>query len=255
MFRSKPGSPIDQRPSSPSLIVSPAYSHWRREARTETITRRTAVLAYGPIPLGAFRGYILTGLESLTAREQAQILAETLGRRVEFAAPAPEEYARTSIENGTPAASAAALQDLHELFRAHRAGVGASTTPMRSAAPAQCPAARKAVVRRRTAEATAPRAFATADGPSRRIPCGPAPRPGGRVRTRVRRAQPAGGWSPLPPRWGWHHAEQARVRARSRTGPSLTCWLCQPRRVALPPTSSTSSPRSRSRWSGSSYSS
>lgn len=71
----------------------------------------------------AGHGYVLTGPQSLTAREQTKILAEVLGRQIEFAAPSPEQFARASIERGTPAPMAAAVQDLNEMFRTHRAGV------------------------------------------------------------------------------------------------------------------------------------
>lgn len=71
----------------------------------------------------AGHGYLLTGPESLTAREQTSILADVLGRPIEFLAPSPAEFARTSIERGTPEPLAAALQNLNELFASHRAGV------------------------------------------------------------------------------------------------------------------------------------
>jgi len=50
-------------------------------------------------------------------------LAEVLGRPIEFVPVTPEEFARHSVEHGTPAQTAAAVQDLNELFRAGRAGV------------------------------------------------------------------------------------------------------------------------------------
>ncbi|MCL2586172.1 MAG: NAD(P)H-binding protein [Streptosporangiales bacterium] len=71
----------------------------------------------------AGHGYILNGAEALTAREQVRILSEVLERPVKFVPITPEEFARRSVEEGTPAETADALRDLYELFRAGRAGV------------------------------------------------------------------------------------------------------------------------------------
>jgi uncharacterized protein YbjT (DUF2867 family) len=71
----------------------------------------------------AGHGYILNGPQALTAREQVEILAEVLGRPIEFVPVTPEELARHSVEHGTPAELAGAVQNLNELFRAGRAGV------------------------------------------------------------------------------------------------------------------------------------
>lgn len=71
----------------------------------------------------AGHGYILNGPEALSAREQVQILAAALGRRIEFAVVTPEQLAQQSIADGTPGDRAAAVQNLNELFRAGRAGV------------------------------------------------------------------------------------------------------------------------------------
>jgi uncharacterized protein YbjT (DUF2867 family) len=71
----------------------------------------------------AGHGYILNGPQALTAREQVEILAEVLGRPIEFVPVTPEEFARHSVEHGTPAEMAGAVQNLNELFRAGRAGV------------------------------------------------------------------------------------------------------------------------------------
>ncbi len=68
-------------------------------------------------------GYILNGPEALTSREQVAILAEVLGRTIDFVDVTPEQFARDSVARGTPAPRAAALQNLNELFRAGRAGV------------------------------------------------------------------------------------------------------------------------------------
>jgi uncharacterized protein YbjT (DUF2867 family) len=69
------------------------------------------------------KGYILNGPEALTAREQVEILADVLGRPIEFVPVTPEQFAQRSIEQGTPQDMARAVQDLNELFRAGRAGV------------------------------------------------------------------------------------------------------------------------------------
>lgn len=68
-------------------------------------------------------GYILNGPEALTSREQVAILAAVLGRPIGFVDVTPEQLARDSIDQGTPAPRAAAMRDLNELFRAGRAGV------------------------------------------------------------------------------------------------------------------------------------
>ncbi len=52
-----------------------------------------------------------------------ETLAEMLGRPIEFAPVTPGEFARHSVEHGTPAEMAGAVQNLNELFRASRAGV------------------------------------------------------------------------------------------------------------------------------------
>jgi hypothetical protein len=46
-----------------------------------------------------------------------------LGRPIELVPVTPEEFARHSVEHGTPAEMASAVQNLNELFRAGRAGV------------------------------------------------------------------------------------------------------------------------------------
>ena len=68
-------------------------------------------------------GYILNGPEALTSREQVEILADVLGRPIEFVDVAPEQFEQDSIAQGTLAPFAGALRDLNELFRAGRAGV------------------------------------------------------------------------------------------------------------------------------------
>lgn len=71
----------------------------------------------------AGRAYILNGPQALTAREQVEILADVLGRPIEFVPLPPEQFAQRSIERGTPPEMAAAVRNLNELFRAGRAGV------------------------------------------------------------------------------------------------------------------------------------
>lgn len=71
----------------------------------------------------AGHAYIINGPQALTAREQVEILADVLGRPIEFVPLTPEQLAQRSIEQGTPAEFAGAVQNLNELFRAGRAGV------------------------------------------------------------------------------------------------------------------------------------
>lgn len=68
-------------------------------------------------------GYVLTGPEALSPSEQTQILADVLGRPLEFVDITPEEAAREAIAQGTAPELAAARQNLDELFRAGRSGV------------------------------------------------------------------------------------------------------------------------------------
>ncbi|MFE0477889.1 hypothetical protein ACFW2V_40475 [Streptomyces sp. NPDC058947] len=51
--------------------------------------------------------YIINGPQALTAREQVEILADVLGRTIEFVPLTPEQFAQHSIEQGTPAGFAA----------------------------------------------------------------------------------------------------------------------------------------------------
>ncbi|TDD60266.1 NAD-dependent epimerase/dehydratase family protein [Kribbella antibiotica] len=68
-------------------------------------------------------GYILNGPEALTDQEQVEILADVLGRDIECVLLTPEQYAEASLQRGTPEPQVRALQNLHELFRAGRAGI------------------------------------------------------------------------------------------------------------------------------------
>lgn len=67
-------------------------------------------------------GYILSGPEALTVREQVGILSDVLGRTIEFVAITPEQAAKEAIERGTPVQLAGAMQNLNEMFRARRVG-------------------------------------------------------------------------------------------------------------------------------------
>lgn len=71
----------------------------------------------------ANKGYILNGPQALTAREQVDILADVLGRAIEFVPVTPERLARRAVQGGATEGYAAALQNLNELFSAGRAGV------------------------------------------------------------------------------------------------------------------------------------
>lgn len=67
--------------------------------------------------------YILNGPEALSAREQVEILADVLGREIEFVPVTPEQFAEVNISRGTPEPQARGLQNLQELFRAGRSGI------------------------------------------------------------------------------------------------------------------------------------
>jgi uncharacterized protein YbjT (DUF2867 family) len=71
----------------------------------------------------AGNGYILNGPHALTVREQVEILADVLGRAIEFVPVTPEQLAQRSIEHGTPEDMAHAVRNLNLLFRAGRAAV------------------------------------------------------------------------------------------------------------------------------------
>jgi uncharacterized protein YbjT (DUF2867 family) len=68
-------------------------------------------------------GYILNGPESLTAREQVDMLSKAIGRTIDFVDLTPEQLAQDSVEQGTPPPLADAMKNLNELFRAGRASV------------------------------------------------------------------------------------------------------------------------------------
>jgi uncharacterized protein YbjT (DUF2867 family) len=69
----------------------------------------------------AGKGYLLTGPEALTAREQVQTIAEVTGRTIDFEDVTPHEFARRAIEQGTPPQQAQLMERLNEVLRARRA--------------------------------------------------------------------------------------------------------------------------------------
>lgn len=74
----------------------------------------------------AGKSYILNGPDALSAREQVDIVADVLGRKIEFVGVTPDELASQNVATGVPEQQAKALQNLNELFRAGRAGVVAA---------------------------------------------------------------------------------------------------------------------------------
>lgn len=68
------------------------------------------------------KGYVLTGPEALTAREQVEIIAEVTGRPIEFKEVTPHEFAQAAIQRGTEPELAHMIERLNEVFRAGRAG-------------------------------------------------------------------------------------------------------------------------------------
>ena len=68
-------------------------------------------------------GYILNGPEALTSREQVEILADVLGREIDFEDVTPAEYTPIAVAHGMSQEEAEAVQDLNEMFRTGRAGV------------------------------------------------------------------------------------------------------------------------------------
>jgi uncharacterized protein YbjT (DUF2867 family) len=68
------------------------------------------------------KGYILTGPEVFTVREEVEILSDVLGHSIEFVAGTPEQGANEAIAHGVPAPLAKASRQLDEMFRARRVG-------------------------------------------------------------------------------------------------------------------------------------
>ncbi|MGH3234930.1 MAG: hypothetical protein ACRDOH_17100, partial [Streptosporangiaceae bacterium] len=66
------------------------------------------------------KGYLLTGPQALTAREQVEIIAGATGRPVGFQDVTPHEFAEAAIQRGTPPEQARLMERLNEVFRARR---------------------------------------------------------------------------------------------------------------------------------------
>jgi uncharacterized protein YbjT (DUF2867 family) len=65
-------------------------------------------------------GYLLTGPQALTARQQVAIIAEVTGHPVDFQDVTPREFAEAAIQRGTPPEQARLMEHLNEVFRARR---------------------------------------------------------------------------------------------------------------------------------------
>jgi len=69
-------------------------------------------------------GYILTGPEAMTTREQLDVLGDVLGKHIALVDTTPHEFAAAGVANGTtPAEMEPVIENLYTLFRAGRAGV------------------------------------------------------------------------------------------------------------------------------------
>lgn len=66
------------------------------------------------------KGYLLTGPEALTSRAQVEIIADVIGRPIEFEDVTPHEFALAAIERGTPPEHAHLMERLYEVLRARR---------------------------------------------------------------------------------------------------------------------------------------
>ena len=66
------------------------------------------------------KGYLLTGPQALTAREQVATIAEVTGRPIDFQDVTPHEFAQAAIQRGTPPERAQLMERLNEVFRARR---------------------------------------------------------------------------------------------------------------------------------------
>lgn len=65
-------------------------------------------------------GYLLTGPQALTSREQVEIIAEMTGRPIDFQDVTPHEFAQAAIQRGTPPEQAHLFERLNEVLRARR---------------------------------------------------------------------------------------------------------------------------------------
>jgi uncharacterized protein YbjT (DUF2867 family) len=68
----------------------------------------------------AGKGYLLTGPQALTARQQVATIAEVTGHPVDFQDVTPHEFAQAAIQRGTPPEQAQLMERLNEVFRARR---------------------------------------------------------------------------------------------------------------------------------------
>jgi len=118
----------------PSAFASNAFA-WRDSIRTGKVTDPTGdgVLAVmdpediACVAVAALtedghvgKGYLLTGPQALTAREQVATIAEVTGRRIDFQDVTPHEFAQAAIQQGTPPEQAHLMERLNEVFRARR---------------------------------------------------------------------------------------------------------------------------------------
>ena len=118
----------------PSAFASNAFA-WRDSIRTGKVVGPTGdgVLAVmdpediARVAVAALtddghvgKGYLLTGPEALTSREQVEIIAEVTGRSIEFEDVTPHEFAQAAIQRGTPPEEAHLMERLNEVFRGRR---------------------------------------------------------------------------------------------------------------------------------------
>jgi uncharacterized protein YbjT (DUF2867 family) len=118
----------------PSAFASNAFA-WRDSIRAGKVTDPTGdgVLAVmdpqdiARVAVAALtedghvgKGYLLTGPQALTSREQVEIIAEVTGRSIDFQDVTPHEFAQAAIQRGTPPEQAHLLERLNEVFRARR---------------------------------------------------------------------------------------------------------------------------------------
>lgn len=102
-------------------VVDPVGEGRLASVDTDDVARVAAVALTEPGHVS--HGYLLTGPESLTSREQVAILAEVLGSTIEFEDVTPEQIAVQNAANGMPRESVDALLNLQEMFRAGRASM------------------------------------------------------------------------------------------------------------------------------------
>ncbi len=118
----------------PSAFASNAFA-WRDAIRTGKVTDPTGdgVLAVmdpediARVAVAALtedghvgKGYLLTGPQALTARQQVATIAEVTGHPVDFQDVTPHEFAQAAIQQGTPPEQAHLMERLNEVFRARR---------------------------------------------------------------------------------------------------------------------------------------